>query len=503
MAVTDIKPLRKVDAEAGVESIEVTVEFRVTCNTLYDGPAVILSQFPLGRIMGSYNENLESEDRSAAPHKYHYPWPTQWCSNPAVSWSSPESGMGSWDTPLFISNVRIVEREKIDRYNETVNWIVEVTFSRDSIHGPGYSIREITPYYIYDDEPQEYGAMVGLYNRIISTRKPSDGPSQPGEWKRINDYRTIETVFKGKFTDPDEDVWRPMAFCNTVGEPLPAGEITQRKARPAYKCEWFSYTALDFADAVGKVNAAPYTLVSWDSSWQWPTNSFYGTGVDSPAVIFYRCFNPRELLVHAVDCEIVNWSGRKCYRYSVDLIYDRDGHDIYVANTGFASRGITGDDTASGGKLESDDVQDSMSPMQLIKGVDGTGPSEPQYIGIDGKPLIKHDVNNETYRTTDDAVFMRWRIHEEVDFYNPWQTTDPDSGDTNFQFEVAAVYQTGSSAENSKCPLFYDGGWRYQQVSRIKDLVVPDSTTWPEGVCREPEPENTETRHKKKDSGAQ
>jgi len=391
MAVTQVKPLRKVEADAGTDSMEVTVDYRVTCDSLNDGPQTVLGKFPLGRIVDGYIKGGHATPSTKNPPQVlMYPWPEQWCSDITKYWTA-ENGMGiQAKVALFISNVRIVEREKIDRQNGTVNWIVEVTFSRDQEHGADYSIREITPYYLYEDQPQEYGAFLGLYKRVVTTKKPSDGPSQPGQWAKLNEpFYIDETVFKGYVSEEDADEWRPLALCNTVGTPLEPGSLVQRVARPAFKCEWFSYTALDFSDAVGKVNASPYTLVSWDSGWKWPTNSFAGEGADHPAVIFYRCFNPRELLVHTVDCEIVNWSGRRCYKYSVDLIYDRDGHDKYIANIGSDGSAKVGSDTVSGGTVQDEDVQEGMSPTQLLKGVDGSGPSRDVFINYDGTPLVK------------------------------------------------------------------------------------------------------------------
>lgn len=503
MAVTNIKPLRKVEADVGTESMEVTVDYRVTCDSLADGPQNVLGPFPLGRIVDGYIKGGTPQDATdnTPTQVYRYPWPEKWCSDPTSYWPS-EEGMGiQAKVALFISNVRIVEREKIDRYNGSVNWIVEVTFSRDQEHGADYSIREITPYYLYEDQPQEYGAFLGLYSRFVTTRKPSDGPSQPGEWGQIEDSFINDTVFKGYKSEPDSDEWIPLALSNTVGTPLEPGSLVQRIARPAFKCEWFSYTALDFSDAIGKVNASPYTLVSWDSGWKWPTNSFSGPGADHPAVIFYRCFNPRELLVHTVDCEIVNWSGRRCYKYSVDLIYDRDGHDKYIANVGSDGTAKVGSETVSGGTVEDSDVQGSMSPTQLLKGVDGSGPSGDVFINYDGTPLVKYNANGEPIQTTANAVFMKWRIHEEVEFYDPW-TIRSGTFKGNYDFQKASFFQTGNTngGELGKCPLFYDGGWRYYGINRsdLTELTVPDESTWPDGVCREPEPGNEKSRYKKR-----
>lgn len=501
MSVIDIKPLRKVGADVGINSIEATVEFRVVCDQLNDGPSTVLFEFPLGRHIGGYANLLRDETvEGSPPHYYSYPFPREHCTDNTQTWLA-EDGMGSWDTALYISNVRIIGREKIDREWGQCTWLVEVTYSRSGNHGPGYSIREITPYYIYEDEPQEYGAFLGLYGRQVSTRTPSDGPSQPGEFVKLTeDFYIEDTVFKGYVTEEDADEWQPLAICNTVGTPLETGSLVQRKARPAFKCEWFSYTALDFSDAIGKVNGNPYHLVSWDSSTQWPTNSFGGSGIDQPAVIFYRCFNPRELLVHSVDCEIVNWSGRKCYKYTCDLVYDRYGHDKYIANVGKEGKAAVGSDTPSGGKLEDGDIQSGMSPTQLLKGVDGTGPTSDVFLNYDGTPLVKYDGNGKVSRTTADALYMKWRVHEEVDFYQPWLTKNQSTGKLEFQFGLALIYQTGwdKDTDRSKCPLFYDGGWRYKDVSENSELYSPALSTWWDGVCRPPEPSNSESRWDRK-----
>jgi len=501
MAVKSIKVLRKTTGSVGVETAEITVHYRVETSSTQDGPATVLAKFPIGRVLDQYTSATEVPALNQnAPFRYQFPSPDEGCNG--TIYQGPESGIGSNATAnLYISNVRIVSRELGD--TSLTKWIVAVTYTRSTEHGPRFSCREIVPYYTYEERPQEFAAFLGGYSRYVGTRTPNQGPNQPGEWIRIPDelfkdsalYGPLDAQGKSTYiskpNDPYAPQLKPIAIANTAGEPIEAGQLRQREARPAFKCTWFSYTALDFTEAVGKVNSKKYKLIAWDSHFRWPVNSFAGDGVDNPAVIFYRCFNPRELLVHAVDCELIRWSGRNCYKYTVDLVFDRDGHDKYIMNKGFGIKQGPGDNTQSGGKNPSEETKDEELPIAQIKGKLGENAKTETLLDTNGKPLLNYAGDGEMTRGGADAIWLKYRTHEEIDFYDPWTIrSGPLKGE--FDAQNAAWDQTGGpGGEFSKCPLFWDGGFRYAGAKELDDFIDPQTKPyWPDGDCREPDPGN-------------
>ena len=493
MAVTAVYLLRKASGSVDEGTSSIVAHYRVVVDDEYDGPDAALSYFPLGQVADEYLpwERTDQLDGRYPSRRYAWPTPETGCSGGEYQEELGAGiGIGFLTTPLYISSVSIVGRGKGD--TDKLSWVVAVTYSSNKERGILNSVREIVPYYMYDDQPQDYGAFMGGYKRVVGSRASNTGPSQPGQWELINDqyYDKRSIIYESK-SDPESPTeLKPILVMNSAGIPF-EGKLSQRVARPAFKCSWFSYTALDFTEAVGKVNSKKYDLVAWDSSVGWPQNTCGVEKLITPVVIFHRCFNERELLVHNVDCDLVNWGGKNCYKYTVDLIYDRDGHDKYLIDQGFSERSIVGDDTASGGKVEARDGNEVVSPTTPILEVGTDTPIRTEaLLDGNGRKLLTYNSDGSIEKGPTSAVYLKYRVHEEVEFFQ--QKTKPGE---DMDFDKLREWQTGDSniGLKAKCPLFWDGGLRYSKIRDIEEVGSPsinDYALWPDGKCRTPDPGN-------------
>ncbi len=488
MAVTGIYLLRKAGGSVDESDSTIVCHYRVEVDSELDGPDLPLSYFPLGRVTETYLPwGLTAPNAQVPTQSYQWPTPRIGC-NGVLGDNVKASGLGLTDTQnLHITSASIEGRGKGG--TDKLSWVVAVTYGANKERGHQMSVREIVPYYMYDDQPQDYGAFMGAYSRVVGSRTANTGPSQPGEWSdEINTELDGKSILSEAQSDPQDPTGlKPILIMNSAGIPF-EGKITQRVARPAFKCSWFSYTALDFTEAVGKVNSKKYDLVAWDSHARWPQNSCGQNGTKDPAVIFYRCFNERELLVHSVDCELVNWAGRNCYRYTVDLIYDREGHDKYLVDQGFSERSIVGDDTATGGKVEEREGNEVAMPTTPIMEVGTDTPIRTEaLLDGNGRKLLTYNPDGSIQRGPAAAVYLKYRVHEEVEFFQ--QETKIGEGT---DFDQLKYWQTGETriGLKSKCPLFWDGGLRYREIKDIDSLSNPSINgyeNWPDGKCREPD----------------
>ncbi len=516
MSVESVHVLRKASGSVGLETIEFQVYYRVITNHEMDGPTNVLNVFPIGRVAREYSAdhdlNLDNwPDMSGSglndedpPDCYVWPWPLEKCDGEDFDTAEIGYGRAYQYFNLYSTNAKIISREANDTAKQM--WTVAVTFTRNTKFGPEFSPREIVPYYKYEDEPQSYAAWMGGYARITDGKQDDYGPSQPGVWESIPVAQFKDGALREEHLSKEGEI-KPIFVSNTAGSPI-GDTMRQRKATPAFKCSWMSYTALDFTEAIGKVNSESYILAAWDSHPHWPTNNRVAVaasdvdqvGADFPVCIFYRCFNKRELLVYAVDCSMMQWNGRNCYKYTVDLIYDRDGHDKYIMNQGFDVKSSEGDKTPSGGEVSEDESGERTNPTAQATGTDGKALRKEIPLDTDGGPLLQYTAEGEIQKGADQAIWLRYRTHEEVDFYDPYANLSGSGGE--YAWGSAVIGQSGDRTKAGylgRCPLFYDGGLRYQGLQLGANGVAGGEKWWnpqlggfwPDGDCRPPDSGNS------------
>jgi hypothetical protein len=184
----------------------------------------------------------------------------------------------------------------------------------------------------------------------------------------------------------------------------------------------------------------------------------------------------------------VNWAGRNCYKYTVDLVYDRAGHDKYLVDQGFSERSIVGDDTATGGKVDEREGNEVASPTTPIMEVGTDTPIRTEaLLDGNGRKLLTYNPDGSIQRGPEAAVYLKYRVYEEVEFFQ--QETKIGEGT---DFDRLRILQTGETrlGLKSKCPLFWDGGLRYREIKDIDSLSNPSINgyeNWPDGKCREPD----------------
>jgi hypothetical protein len=205
------------------------------------------------------------------------------------------------------------------------------------------------------------------------------------------------------------------------------------------------------------VNSNEYKMEFWGAIQPDQTGpNDVGSGIQalgSPVKSFCKKFKKRELLVNDVQVDPIKWGGVNCFRYTVELVFDPLGHDKYVLDSGysFLSR-PNKDESSSGEKPSSEDVNGSTSETQTSVGTDGLTVTEEQLMDGKGGKLISYDANGEPVEenSPDKAVWLRYRIHEEVKF--------PED-------VLSAEQQYHTWDRNSLCPLKMDGGWRFTEAT--------------------------------------
>jgi hypothetical protein len=433
MPATSIKALRRTTGQTSGSEWTVDVHYRVVMDDSTDGPVEVLRYFPVGQPIINYDKNIDPSDPGNyyVPPWYLFPYPLTGCQG--TTYTSTYS-----DFNFILTSASIVSRELGNKSPDT--WIVAARYTYRTDLG-AKSVPTVVPYYIKEEENQEYGGWCGPYKREFLSAVDNDR-TQPGKWVE-KDLPTRGT-FKDLVVSRDNGAVffsAVLPITNSAGE-TPQTPLVQKIARPAYRVSWFSYTALDFTKAIGRVNRDVYTLAAFDHYETKKTDDNYRRGY----TIFRKRFCARQLLVADVQCDLVNWGNRNNYKYTVDLIYDEDGHDRWVIDSGFVADATVGSLSGRGDEYTAEDQSDGANPVQQISGNDGLPARTETLLNGEGGVLRKENSDGSTEVGTADAVYHRWRIYEEVDF--PKDSTDPEN--QYHQYDPKAAF-----------PLLMDGGYRY------------------------------------------
>jgi hypothetical protein len=449
MAVTDIKLLRKASGQSHYDGADYTLYYKVTTDNVQTGPSQILANFPVGAPYGWYQSNnyqkyIDSLAPGIAPPFIVWPWPDGRCDGGAWGQSGRD-----YNWLAIMKSATIVSRELSDK--SSLIWIVACEYEDTAQTEGPLSPPTIVPYYQYEDKVQMFGTFRGWYRRDVKeSTDTAECENQPGSWKEFDGGGALET---SKTTDTSSTTIVPII--NTAGFPV-SEPLVQKVGIPTYRVSWFSFTALDFSCAIGRVNENEYKMEFWSGEYlaQPVAGDDIGQGISAlktPLKTFCKKFKKRELLVNDVQVDPVKWGGANCFRYTVELVFDPLGHDKYVLDSGysFLSR-PNKDESSSGEKPSSEDVKGSTNESQTSVGTDGLTITEEQLMDGSGGKLVKYDANGELVEenSPDKAVWLRYRVHEEVKFPEDSLTTDK-------QYHIFD--------RNLKFPFKMDGGYRFQE----------------------------------------
>jgi len=435
MAVTNVFLLRKAGGQHSASTETYDLTFRVETDGSTDGPDTVLSVFPVGAPLGYYKSRpTQSLSETRAPNFYAFPWPLGKCNGSAFA-------DYNYRLDAILTSATIISRESGDTAQDV--WLVNCTFQLDKFVGPNSPVT-ITPYYRYEDEPQKYAYWWG-YRQRVGNSNTGECSTQPGEWGKP--FVGGDGELGGKLTKEEhlstKEYRKPIIPVNSAGVPF-TEILTQRVGKPAFRVSWFSYTALDFSCAIGRVNKNEYRLRSYNRG---PRSNYQNYPNADPDLVFCKKFCPRELLISDVSCDIVSWGGRNNYRYTVDLLYDPDNkHFSYRVDSGFSQLAEIGDLTNQGSKYGSDDVDvGSRLDSQSTLGNDGLVTQNEILLNGRGKKLEGQDPGKVFYHKYD--------VYEEIDFPD-WKQITPDNQRHNWD-------------KNAKFPLMMDGGVRYSEADKI------------------------------------
>lgn len=435
MAVTGVYLLRKSGGQHSATTESYDLTFRVETADITDGPDTVLNAFPVGAPLAFYKSRpSQTLSETNAPNFYAFPWPLTKCD--ATSFSDY-----NFKTDAVLVSATIISRESGDTARQV--WLVNCTFQFDKFLGPTSPV-VITPYYIYVDEPQKYAYWWG-YRKRVSNANIGECSSQPGEWGKPAEGADGEKggVLTKESHLSTKDYKKPIIPANSAGVPF-TEILTQRVGRPAYRVSWFSYTALDFSCAIGRVNKNEYRLRSYNRG---PKGKFETSPLAEPDLVFCKKFCPRELLISDVQCDVISWGGRNNYKYTVNLLYDPDNkHFSYRVDSGYSQLAKTGDLTNQGSRYGDEDTDvGSRLDSQSTLGNDGLVTQNEILLNGRGKKL---EGQNPA-----EVFYHKYDIYEEIDFPD-WK-------------QITPTQQLHTWDKGADFPLMMDGGDRYLESDKV------------------------------------
>jgi len=400
VGVTSVNILRQISGSYTPTSTSYDVLYAVTTNSSQDGPATVLNIFKCGKwprnLPTSYNMtffagNAENGDTYRSPG-------TQKCDGTA--WDNP-----SWDfdKSATIVNAQIVERDTGG--TNLTRWVVRVTYGMDYGEGTPYSGLTITPYYIPRTEDVIDGTFQGIYNKKEGT-EDNCGFATKGSRGDSATLGNVNEAKKGGITNSNLIPFVPA--------------LQMKKYQPAFKLTWPSFNYLDFSQAINKVNEKELTLDAYNAPEASPAaaSGYYDTpttGSSCRYAIFSKKFKPRELLVYDHTCRVANYQGHKYYENTVNLLFDRCGnHDKFVLDRGYSFKGGVNDPDGRGSRYNNP-PKDQQSPT--VNALDrNTNPVREKQL-LDGNGGILKSNSGSTRPKPYEVVYIRYRIHDEIDFF--------------------------------------------------------------------------------------
>ena len=449
MAVTSVHVLREAQGQKTVDGDGAEVQFVVITNDASDGPKEVLSVFPVGNPMSAYLGASKTLVEGYAPPSYIYPYPLTKCDG------------NQWDiTSKFINELMVLTSATIVSRDyggkSKTRWVVAGRFQSSERDEGAFSPPTVEPYYSVEQKEILYAQFRG-WNKRIGLDDPNACDPMPGEWVEVDWEGVGGGVFAGQVSkDGDTKI---VPFTNSAGFRFTEPQ-TVRHATPSFRVSWFSYTALDFSCAIGKVNKNKYQLKAYDRPPVPSSAPPAFQSVHKPYLVFNRCFNERELLIANVESENIRWGGANNYKYTIEFTYDPDGHDRYILDSGYSALARSGDPTAQGSRYPSDGDEDSGNDPGGPK-ASRSGTKTQTHTGKDGVPsqdesLLNGDgqfLQTTSGDTLNDAVFLRFRVNEGIQFPDYKEITE-----TNMYHEWDPL---------APFPFLMDGGSRYNPAQPL------------------------------------
>ncbi len=435
MAVVSIRVLKRQEGSKTIDGYDLEVFYRITTDDYYDSARDVLSWFPVGSPIEAYVGNLPKDalDEDLAPQLYYYPWPQEPCGE---YYSDGDDDPQKYpDSQMYKDTVLVnasIETREFENDSERSQWVVRCTYL-DAAMTEGFgSPPKVTPRYTYTEVPLQAATYRGQFNRD----KDSQGNMI---WKARQTSSDGGLPLSGK---QGKVIWPT----NSAGRPFTNPAMTT-SATAAFDVEWFSYTYLDFSEAIGKTNANDYSLKAFDRPVDLNVSDI--PNLDKPYMIFCKDFKEKTLLVADVQTTLIKWGGRNNYRYTVTLEYQPEHkHNAYILDSGYSFLMQAGDKTASGGEAPDEDPdKTSSTDTQTATGADGLASAGESLLNGKGQKLARTE--GQSQEGLPPAVFLKYEYRDTVQFPNYKEITE-----TNMYhaFDI-----------KSKCPLLMDGGNRYQR----------------------------------------
>lgn len=429
MAVESIRVLKRQEGTKTIDGYDLEIYYRIITDDYYDSAREVLSWFPVGCPQQAYIGSLPKEalDKDLAPQLYYFPWPQEPCEEYELPFEYPDSEMYK-DTVLVNASI---ESREFENDSDRSQWVVRCTYL-DAAMTEGFgSPPRILPRYTYNEVPLQGATYRGQFNR----EKDSQGNMT---WQARSTSSKGGLPLSGK-------TGQVISPINSAGRPFTNPAMTTT-ATAAFDVEWFSYTYLDFSEAIGRTNANNYVLKAYDRPVDMNASNI--PNLDKPYLIFCKAFTEKTLLVADVQTTQIRWGGRNNYRYTVTLEYQPENkHNAYILDSGYSFLMQAGDKTASGGEAEEEDPdKTSSTDTQVATGRDGVASSGESLLNGEGQKLQRTE--GQSGAGLPPAVFLKYEFRDTVQFPSYKEITE-----TN-------MYHTFNI--DAKCPLMMDGGNRYQ-----------------------------------------
>ena len=469
--IKDIIPLRQVAGSKNTSSTTYNWLFKVTTYSDYAGPLQVLSAFPIGKTLESMvYSTTDVPSKDGFPICYQFPGFDR-C-NYDTGWDSAglEQEVRSIDKRAVITNVSILDRtfdeqdqdvtdQDFEPYSkENRAWYVNVTFT--SIDDSGiFETPVINETYQDHTVPAHWGKYVNEYKRVTD----DGGGLGATKW---SDPLNLENPLITDRNYNDSDLRLVTNSAGIAFDP----PIKKRTVKKTISMTWVTPFALDFSRAIGKVNCNkvalsapcgnPERINGYADENRWEVSEIPGSVENKQYTVYTQEFLPRTLLLNNVDCDIFTVFGRDFFRYTATLLYDRYEHDVFILDEGYETLQKEGWDDPNGasaipayggiqGQFLLGANQGRRQPIQDLNGMQSNRPSL-----LNGKGRLLQEVNpNSTSKKPDSeiqgstslAVWLRWRVRDEVLF------TLPES------FDSIPTYSTIDEVLDLDCPLML--GW--------------------------------------------
>jgi hypothetical protein len=235
----------------------------------------------------------------------------------------------------------------------------------------------VTPSFISRTEPAQVGKFLGFYTR------------------REDGTFGFVVIPDSPFLKLANQKFQPLT--NSAAGPLestPSVPIIF----PAYRCEWYKENFVDYSSYINKINSSPFYLESFDRVEQEHLQ-------DLPDRMFEKMFDTQTLVCNDVQVDVVRMRERNVYRYMVEFI---EAGVYYLVDNGLEESKENGDDDNRGGTFDNTEIPSGENRAQKVTNLEQDYGTHHVLLDGKGKRLKSRD--------PEDAIWMKWVLHESADF---------------------------------------------------------------------------------------